>query len=150
MLPEAFLRTAVLVGHPGETAEDFETLCRFVEWARFDHLGAFRYSPEEGTAALFLAGAVSKRDSYQRYRKLMALQRRIGHEQRKRLVGKRLPVLIEDFADDAGFVRVGRHLGQAPEVDGLTYVVSSDAPPKRIVECEITEAGDFDLVATPL
>ena len=149
-LPNVFLRTAILVGHPGETTNDFDTLCRFVEWAKFDHLGVFRYSPEEGTAAFSFDGVVSKRDSYNRHRRMMALQRRIAKERKKRLIGRKLPVLIEDFADEDGYVRVGRHIGQAPEVDGLTYVVSSDAPPKAIIECEVTEAGDFDLVAAPV
>jgi ribosomal protein S12 methylthiotransferase len=149
-IPEAFLRTAVLVGHPGETEGDFEALLSFMTWARFDHMGAFRYSPEEGTAAFALGETVSKKTSYNRFRKLMALQRRIGRTEKKRLIGKQLPILIEDFADDTGYVRVGRHLGQAPEVDGVTYVVSSDAPLKSIQACRITEVGDFDLVATPI
>ncbi len=148
-VPDAFLRTAVLVGHPGETAADFEALCRFIEWAGFDHLGAFRYSPEEGTVSLSYSDTVSKKDSYNRFRKLMSLQRRIARTKKQHLIGKKLPVLIEDTADDAGYVRMGRHIGQAPEVDGLTYVVSTDAPPKTVIDCLVTEVGDFDIIATP-
>jgi tRNA A37 methylthiotransferase MiaB len=65
-------------------------------------------------------------------------------------VGRTLPVLIEGYADAQGYVRVGRHLGQAPEVDGLTYVVSSATPPKTIIPCRVTQVGDFDIVAEPV
>ena len=150
LLPNAFLRTAVLVGHPGETPADFEALLAFIEWAKFDHLGAFRFSPEEGTRAFQLTGTVPPRDAYNRFRKVMAVQRKIGRKRKKALVGETLPVLVEGFADDDGYVRVGRHIGQAPEVDGLTYIVSSDAPPKSIVECRVVEAGDYDIVVEPV
>lgn len=149
-LPDAFLRTAVLVGHPGEKDSDFEQLLHFMQEARFHHLGAFRYSPEEGTASFGAAFPVSARDSYNRYRKLMALQRRIGKTRNRELLGQIVEVLVEGAADDAGYVRVGRHAGQAPEVDGVTYLVSSSAGPGNIVRAKVVQAGDFDLVAESL
>jgi ribosomal protein S12 methylthiotransferase len=149
-VPGAYLRTAVLVGYPGETAADFQALLRFIEWAKFDHLGAFRYSPEEGTHAFDLTPRVSKRDAYNRYRKVMALQRKIGRRKKRSLLGQALPVLVEGAADDEGYVKVGRHIGQAPEVDGVTYIVSSDAPTKTILNARVTKVGDFDIVVEPV
>jgi ribosomal protein S12 methylthiotransferase len=146
-LPHAFLRTAVLVGHPGETETDFLDLLAFMKKARFHHLGAFRYSPEEGTHSFQAASPVSARVSYNRFRKLMALQRRIGRERNAALLGKTIQVLVEGAADDAGYVLVGRHAGQAPEVDGVTYLTSSSASSGDIVTAKVTKVGDFDIVA---
>lgn len=146
-MPDAFIRTAVLVGHPGETRSDFEALLRFVEWARFDYLGAFRYSNEEGTASFDMSDHVSKRDSYNRFRKIMATQRRVSRERNRRLLGTTLEVLVEEAADDMGYVQKGRHAGQAPEVDGATYLVSSRARPGDFISARVVQVGDFDLVA---
>ncbi len=146
-LPDAFLRTSALVGHPGETAADFDALLAFIGEARFHHLGAFRYSPEEGTASLAVRGRVPGRDSYNRYRTLMARQRRIGRARNREMQGRIVEVLVEGPADDGGYVLVGRHRGQAPEVDGVTYIVSSDVAPGNIVRAKVVQAGDYDLVA---
>lgn len=146
-IPNVYLRTAVLVGHPGETAEDFEQLLEFLAWARFDHLGAFRYSDEEGTPSFGTGPTVGKRDSYNRLRKVLALGRKISMEKGRRLRGKTVEVLIEDAADEDGFVLKGRHRGQAPEVDGCTYVVSTSARLGEMVSCRVTESDAFDLVA---
>jgi ribosomal protein S12 methylthiotransferase len=150
IVPGAFLRTAVLVGHPGESDADFAALLDFLERARFDHLGAFRYSDEEGTAAHGTGPAVSRRDSYGRWRKVMALGRRESRRRNRALKGTALEVLVEGFADQEGYVLVGRHPGQAPEVDGVTYVASSEARPGEIVRVRVTRGGDFDLVAEPI
>ncbi|MDJ0765383.1 MAG: 30S ribosomal protein S12 methylthiotransferase RimO [Myxococcota bacterium] len=145
-----FLRTAVLVGHPGETDGDFADLIEFLEWARCHHLGAFRYSDEEGTPAFGTGPGVSKRASYNRWRKVMALGRRLSRAHNRKLVGTTLDILIEAPADDQGFVLRGRHPGQAPDIDGATYLVSSNAKPGDIVRAKVTKADDFDIVATPL
>ncbi len=146
-LPDAYLRTTVLVGHPGETDADFEELLKFVDKARFHHLGAFRYSPEEGTASFHKGQAVPLRVSYNRFRKLMARQRRIARDRNEALLGKTIEVLVEGKADDAGYVLVGRHAGQAPEVDGVTYLTSSSASLGDIVTAKVIEVGAFDIVA---
>jgi ribosomal protein S12 methylthiotransferase len=147
--PDAFLRTSVLVGHPGETDDDFAHLMTFLEWAKFDHLGAFRYSDEEGTRAASETLKVSPRTSYGRYRKIMALSRQIARARTAQLVGRELEVIVEGPEDEQGFVLVGRHIGQAPEIDGQTYLVSSDASPGDIVLSRIIEAREHDLVAQP-
>ncbi len=148
--PGIFMRTSVLVGHPGETKEDFKELLEFLEEVRFDRLGAFRYSNEEGTGAAAIPHRVKKRDSYNRWRKVMALGRRVSKAQNKALRGKTLPVLIEGPADDQGFVMVGRHIGQAPDIDGITYIVSTDAKPGDILQGKVVKTEEFDLVVEPI
>jgi ribosomal protein S12 methylthiotransferase len=146
-IPEAFLRTAVLVGHPGESQREFEELLDLIEWACFDHLGAFRYSAEEETASYDMKGAVPARDAYNRLRRVMALQRRVGRAKRRALEGRELEVLVEDIADEQGYLLVGRHAGQAPEVDGATYLVSSTAKPRDLIQARVVKTGDYDVVA---
>jgi ribosomal protein S12 methylthiotransferase len=150
VLGDPVLRTAVLVGHPGETNADFEELVAFVEWARFDHLGAFRYSDEEGTPAFGTGPTVSPRDSYNRLRRVMAVQRRISRERNRRLRGRLLTVLVEGSADEQGYVLKGRWYGQAPEVDGCTYLVSCQASPGDLVPARVMRTGDYDIVAEPI
>jgi ribosomal protein S12 methylthiotransferase len=149
IVPCVFLRSAVLVGHPGETDEDFAELLRFVEQARFNHLGAFRYSDEHGTPASGTGPAVRPRDSYNRWRRVLAAQRRISRRLNRALSGNPIRVLVEGPADDRGYVQQGRHAGQAPEVDGSTYLVSCDASPGDFVDARVVRCGDYDLVAEP-
>ena len=150
IVPGAFLRTAVLVGHPGETAADVDALVAFVRGAEFDHLGAFRYSAEEGTASARLGGAVPKRDAYNRWRRVMKEQRAISRRRLAALVGATVEVLVEGADDESGYVLRGRHRGQAPEVDGVTYLVSSEADVGDLVTARVVEASDHDLVAEPI
>ena len=147
--PEVFLRTTVLVGHPAESETDFETLLGFLEEFEFDHIGAFRYSPEEGTRSCASRPLVPRSISYRRYRKVMALGRLISRRRNKTLKGKVLDVLIEGAADQDGFVLTGRHKGQAPEVDGITYVVSSAAQTGEMIRARVTRTDAFDLVVEP-
>ncbi|MCP4606233.1 MAG: 30S ribosomal protein S12 methylthiotransferase RimO [Proteobacteria bacterium] len=149
-IPNAFLRTTVLVGHPGETDDDLAELLDFLEWARFDHLGVFRYSEEDGTRSSGTGPVVPARLSYNRLRKVMALGRRISKEKNRARIGKLLEVLIENVEDEKGYVLKGRHAGQAPEVDGVTYVTSSSASVGDITEARVTKTGDYDLVVEPV
>ncbi len=114
-----------------------------LEWANFDRLGAFRYSDEEGTHAHTLDGAVSKKISYNRWRKVMALGRRTSKKRNKALIGQTLDVLVESPADDQGFVLVGRHQGQSPEIDG----VNGSSLPITTAGPEITGALPFVCLA---
>ena len=90
---------------------------------------------------------MSARESYNRFRKIMAHQRRIGRETLRLLNGETIEVLVEDWADDRGYVLAGRHAGQAPDIDGVTYLVSSTAKPGDMVRARIVKTGDYDLVA---
>ncbi len=150
IVPQAFLRTTVLVGHPGESKEDFAELLDLLEWARFDNLGAFRYSDEDGTAAFGMKNKVAPRDSYNRLRKVMALGRRISRQNNRARIGTKIEVLVEDAADSQGYVLVGRHAGQASDIDGITYITSSDARIGDIIQTRVIKSDDFDLVVEPI
>jgi len=146
LAPDISLRTTFIVGFPGETEEHFEHLLRFVEEARFDHLGAFVYSPEEGTPGAELAGRVPKRVARRRYERLLALQRDIALERRQRLVGKRLEVLVEGVCEETEHLLQGRHQGMAPEIDGRLLINDGTADPATFATVEITDAFADDLV----
>lgn len=139
-------RTAFIVGHPGETEEEFSQLCDFVRWAEFDRVGVFRYSDEEDAEARTFEAKVRSIDSYQRFRKLMAMQREISRKKNRHLVGRDLDVLVEGASDESDLVLVGRHGGQAPEIDGLVYLSGGEASPGTIVRARIDKATDYDLL----
>ena len=145
-VPGVVFRTAFIVGHPGESQEDFDELCEFVRWAEFDRVGVFRYSDEEGTGSFSQDVKVSKKDSAARHRNLMALQRPISRKRNRALVGQRVEVLVDGASDQHEYVLQGRHAGQAPEIDGVVYLSGPDVRPGRIVTAEITQSADYDLV----
>ncbi len=145
-VPRIVLRTSLIVGLPGETDEDFEQLKAFVQEQRFERLGVFQYSDEEGTAAYEMEGKLPQKVIARRWRELMAIQKRINREQNKQLVGKRLEVLVEGASPESEHLLVGRHQGQAPEIDGQVYINDGLAYPGELVTVEVTEAHDYDLV----
>lgn len=140
-------RTSLIVGLPGETEEDFEALKAFVKELRFERLGVFQYSDEEGTAAFEMENKVPKKTIERRWREVMAIQKRISREQNKKLVGTRLEVLVEGVSPESEHLLVGRHEGQAPEIDGQVFINDGLAYPGELVTVEVTEAHDYDLVA---
>ncbi|MBN1655760.1 MAG: 30S ribosomal protein S12 methylthiotransferase RimO [Deltaproteobacteria bacterium] len=148
--PQIFLRTTVLVGYPTESESDFKALLDFLAEIEFDHIGAFRYSREEGTRSYAREPRVPPAVSYSRLRKIMALGRRISKRRNKMLNGKTVDVLVEGAADDDGFVLFGRHQGQAPEVDGVTYIVSSSAQFGDTIRARVIKSDAFDLVVEPI
>jgi len=139
-------RTAFIVGHPGETEDEFRELCDFVKWAEFDRVAAFRYSDEEGSPSEALDGKVPAKVAAARYRKLMAMQRPIAHAKNQKLVGKTLEVLVEGTSDEHEYVLMGRHAGQAPEIDGQVYLSGGEARPGTLRRVQVTQASDYDLV----
>jgi ribosomal protein S12 methylthiotransferase len=143
-IPNLTLRTTFIVGFPGERDEDFERLCDFVREVRFDRLGVFRYSDEEGTSAFELGEKVPRRVARARHRQLMAIQRDIMREKLAALVGKTLPVLV----DEAGPRARGRLPSQAPEIDGVVFLKGSAAV-GEIVQARICAVRDLDLEAEP-
>jgi ribosomal protein S12 methylthiotransferase len=146
-VPGLVMRTSLIVGLPGETEEDFELLKEFVKEQRFERLGVFQYSDEENTAAFDLPNKVPQKTIERRWREVMAIQKRINREQNKKLVGKRLTVLVEGPSAESEHLLVGRHEGQAPEIDGQVYINDGLAYPGEFVTVEVTEAHDYDLVA---
>jgi ribosomal protein S12 methylthiotransferase len=145
-VPGIALRTALIVGLPGETEEDFEDLLAFVREQRFERLGVFEYSREEGTPAAEMDRQVPARVKRERRERVMALQNGIAREQQRALVGRRLEVLVEGRAEETEDLLAGRHAQQAPEIDGITYLNEGVAYPGEIVTVEITDAHDYDLV----
>lgn len=144
-IPELTLRTTFITGLPGETDEDFEELMAFVREIRFERLGVFTYSPEEDTPAAAMANQVPGELAEERRQRLMGLQRAISFEQQNALVGQELPVLVEGISEETDLLLQGRHPGQAPEIDGLTYISSGDARPGDVVRIRVEEAGDYDV-----
>lgn len=145
-VPGLTFRTAFIVGHPGETDEEFQALVDFVEYARFDRVGVFRYSDEPEAPAFALEEKVGAKASYDRARRLMAVQRKISREANKKLVGSRLQVLVEGASEESDLVMVGRHGGQSPDIDGVVYLSGGEVRPGTIVEVTVTQSTDYDLL----
>lgn len=140
-VPNLTLRTTVIVGFPGETDEDFETLCEFVRESRFDRLGAFRYSDEENTSALDLPDKVPAKLARKRYRELLALQQAIMQEKLGALVGSEQTVLVDSVQ---GKRAVGRLASQAPEIDGVVRLKGAAAV-GEFRQVRITGVRELDL-----
>ena len=145
-VPGVFIRTAFIVGHPGETDQDFEELCDLVRTSELDHVGVFRYSHEEGTHSASLDGLVEKKVIERRARELMKIQRAVSKRKLRGLIGRELDVLVEGESDESELLLVGRHAGQAPEVDGRVHLINGTAQPGEIRRVRITHSADYDLV----
>ncbi len=145
-IPDLTFRTAFIVGHPGETDEDFDELVSFVEWAKFEHVGVFRYSDEETSASTEQDGKVPAKVAASRHRKLMATQRKIARAKNKTLLGRELDVLVEGPSEEHELVMKGRHAGQAPEVDGQVFLSGAEVHAGELRRVRITQASDYDLV----
>ncbi len=141
-MPEVTLRTTVIVGFPGETEEEFEALLESVDAWRFDMLGAFLYSREEGTPASKLKGHLRKGVKQKRYHRIMELQQGISRERLRRLQGTRMGVIVEREEEGRA---VGRLLSQAPDIDGLAFI-RGDCVPGEIREGKIVKTRDYDVI----
>ena len=148
-IPGVAIRTSMIVGFPGEADADFDTLCQFVETAKFDRLGVFSYSDEETSQSYHLDAKVDKRAIYNRKRKLMSLQRRISLQRNRSLVSREFPVLIEGPSKETELLWEARLSTQAPEIDGVCYVNDfgpGEPRPGEIRTIRISEAHDYDLI----
>lgn len=139
-------RTAFIVGHPGETDQEFDELMAFVKWAEFDRVGVFNYSDEPEAHAFSLEAKVDKKTSLARAKKLMSLQRKISRSKNRALVGQRLQVLVEGPSEESELVLVGRHRGQAPEIDGCVFLSGGECAPGSLVDVVVSQATDYDLL----
>jgi ribosomal protein S12 methylthiotransferase len=144
-VPGVVIRSSFITGFPGETAVQFAVLERFVEEMRFDRVGVFRYSDEEGTAAAALGPKVSRRVGEARRARLMALQARIAEEKGQALVGSVQEVLVDGPSSEFPDLLCGRTAGHAPEVDGTVYLRGPQVPPGTFVLARIQEAYQHDL-----
>jgi ribosomal protein S12 methylthiotransferase len=143
-MPDLALRTTFIVGYPGETEAEFETLLQFVESIRFDRVGVFPFSFEPGTTSEALGDPVPSQVKDERRRRLMALQQRISLERNQAFVGRTLPVLVEGHGDG---LSLGRSYRDAPEIDGLV-IVDGEIPIGEMIPVRITGALPYDLSGT--
>jgi ribosomal protein S12 methylthiotransferase len=150
-VPGIALRTSFIVGFPGESSSDLEILEEFIKEARFDWLGVFGYSDEEGSAAFPLEGKLNKRTIESRKRRLMKLQQSISKRAKQQWIDRELVILVEGESEETPLLWEGRTQFHAPEIDGKVYINDFgdlEAPePGRFYRAEITEAHDYDLVA---
>jgi ribosomal protein S12 methylthiotransferase len=150
-IPDVTLRTSFIVGFPGETEKEFEELCEFVREAKFDWMGAFGYSDQEGAGAFGIDDKLSSREIESRRKHLMQIQKRISKKNKKALVGKEFDLLLGGMSEESDLLLEGRTAMHAPEIDGKVFVndVREGLEPKEgeFYRCQITEAHDYDLVA---
>jgi ribosomal protein S12 methylthiotransferase len=144
-LPDAAIRTSLIVGFPSETDKEFKELLEFIEELKFERLGAFIYSREEGTRAYSLVGQIPKSIKVERFNAIMLAQQKISQELNKEFLGRKILVLIDE-------TEFGQYLGRsqfdAPEVDGLVYVKAkpNSLKPGDFVTVKITDTLEYDLV----
>jgi ribosomal protein S12 methylthiotransferase len=150
-VPGGTFRTTFIAGHPGETDEAFQKLCDFVREAELDHVGVFNFSREEGTVAALLPKRVPQKEVDARRRELLRIQREISKKKLRAMRGKTLRVLVEGPSDESEYLSMGRHEGQAPEIDGQVYLsLPPDAAPPAagtFVDVRVTHSAEYDLAA---
>jgi ribosomal protein S12 methylthiotransferase len=157
-VPGIALRTSFIVGFPGETVQDVEILEQFIAAAKFDWLGVFSYSDEEGSGAFSFGEKIPKRTIEARKRRLMKLQQTISKKAKQQWVGRELVVLAEGESEETPLLWEGRTQFHAPEIDGKVYIndfseLGADVTalePGRFYRAEITEAHEYDVVARVL
>ena len=146
-IPNVIIRTTVMVGFPGETQEDFNQLYEFIKKGKFENLGAFTYSKEEGTPAARLKEQVHPMTKKARYNKIMQVQQQVSKENLMEIVGRKAQVLIEGLTFDEKYY-VGRTSQQVPDIDGITYIINDkELTVGNFINCTITDAKEYDLIA---
>jgi ribosomal protein S12 methylthiotransferase len=140
-----YLRTSLIVGYPGEGEKEFQELLDFASEVRFQHLGVFQYSPEEGTRAFDLRDKVSDGVKQSRYERIMEAQMEISLDHNKHLLGRELDILVEGVDPDDPSLMRGRFYGQAPEIDGIV-LIRGGGYGGEIAKVRIIDAGPYDLV----
>ena len=147
-IPEAVLRTSLIVGFPGETKEDFKKLYDFVKETEFDKLGVFMYSKEDGTPAEKLPNQIHGNTKKARYNKIMSLQQEISRKNLEKRLGKEYEVLIENTTFDKKYL-VGRTKMDVPEMDGVVYIKNTSDKDliNEFVKCKIIDIREYDVVA---
>ncbi|MBK9756936.1 MAG: 30S ribosomal protein S12 methylthiotransferase RimO [Nannocystis sp.] len=143
-----YLRTTMLVGHPGESEAAFQRLYDFIEEGHVDHLGVFPWSREDGTPSALLPGRVDPELAEERRLALMELQEELRLARQEALIGEEIEVLVEGVSDESEFLLDGRHEGQAPGIDGKVILTDGSAEPGSFVRARVTQAEAVDLVAS--
>ena len=148
-IPNITLRTSLIVGFPGETKEDFQELYNFVEETKFDKLGTFMYSKEDGTPAARLPEQIHRNTKKSRYNKIMSKQQEISKKLQEEKLGKTYEVLIEDISFDGKYF-IGRTMQDVPDIDGLVYIkndMNEQNILNKFIDCDIIDISNYDLIA---
>ena len=146
-IPDVVIRTTVMVGFPGETQEDFDELYEFIKEAKFDKLGAFSYSKEEGTPAARIKEQVHPMTKKSRYNKIMSAQAEVSEENEKKYIGKELEVILEERSFDGKYY-IARSYMDVPDIDGVIFVKCDEENLEgEFIKVRITGSNDYDLVA---
>ena len=149
-IPDVVIRTTVMVGFPGETKEDFEELYNFLKEAKFDKLGCFAYSKEDGTPAARIKEQVHPMTKKSRYNKIMTLQQEISKENLEKQIGREVKILVEDRAFD-GKTYIGRTYMDVPEIDGIAYLnTDKNLQSGDFVKAKIIDVSNYDLICKDL
>ena len=150
-IPNVTLRTSLIVGFPGETQEQFEELTDFVKYAKFDKLGAFQYSKEDGTPAAKLPDQIHWNTKRSRYNKIMEIQQDISRKNLEEKLNREYDVLIEDISFDGKYY-IGRTMSDVPDIDGLIYIENKINDKNKTIinkfaKCKIIKVKNYDLIA---
>ena len=149
-IPDVVLRTSLIVGFPGETENDFSELLDFIKETKFDKLGAFMYSKEDGTPAAKMENQIHGNTKKSRYNKLMKLQQEISNQNLQKRVGNIYSVLVENMSFDRKYY-IGRTMQDAPDIDGVVFIKNDTEKDlmNSFVKCKLVEVcNDYDFIAT--
>ena len=145
-IPDAVIRTQFIVGFPGETAEQFEELLKFVSEQKFDRVGCFKYSPEENTPGGKMLNQIEENIKDFRHDALMEIQQNISRDKHKAFIGKTLEVVVEGLSEETDLLLEGRMSQQAPEIDGVVLINDGQAKIGQFVKVRITDSMEYDLI----
>jgi len=144
-IPDVILRTTLIVGFPGETEENFKELCEFVETCKFDRLGAFSYSAEDGTPASKFPDQIEEKVKLERRDKIMEIQQKVSMNNMKSKIGKVYTCLVENITEDGEYL-IGRSYMDVPSEDGVIYIENdNDTMINEFVDVKITDSSEYDL-----
>jgi ribosomal protein S12 methylthiotransferase len=149
-IPNVTIRTSLIVGYPGETKQQFQTLLDFVQEAEFDRLGVFPYSREENTAAYYLHPQLSEKVKQNRIDRIMQMQQSIVKNKNMQLLGKQIPILLDTGLKNKRNMFIGRTPAHAPDIDGVVYIKNKTLRPLHpgdLVSGKIVAVQDYDLIA---
>lgn len=146
-MPDAVIRTSLIVGFPGEREIDFDELYKFVKETKFDRLGVFKYSKEDGTPAIKLKEQIPEERKEERYDQIMSLQQEISSENNKKIIGKKITCIIDGITED-GEMYITRSYRDVPDTDGFVFIKKEkEHEIGEFIECIIEKAFEYDLVA---
>ena len=149
-IPDVVIRTSLIVGFPGEKESDFDELYSFVKETKFERLGVFKYSKEEGTPAVKLKEQIPEERKEERYDQIMSLQQEVSAENNQKIIGQKLECIIDGLTDD-GEMYVTRSYRDVPDTDGFVFVnKEKEHKVGDFIECIVKEASEYDLTAKEL